>query len=909
MSERKEWYQRNTDEVFQALETSSNGITAAQATERLKKYGYNEVKIKKQNPLIRFLLQFHNPLLYILIFAAIVCFFLEKFMDMGVIIGVVLGTAIIGFIQEGKASASLESLKKMMVPECAALRGGEKKIIPTRELVPGDVVLLESGDRVPADLRLFSTKNLSADEAMLTGESTPVEKNAAPVVGSQLNPGEQRCIAFSGAFITRGRGKGIVVETGEKTEIGKLAGLMKETEKVVPPIMRKIADFTKFIIIAILTLGVLNFVIGLLSGYDAVYMFLATVGLIVAGIPEGLPAAVIAVFSFGTITMARRQALIRRLPAAETLGCATVICSDKTGTLTRNEMTVVRIYCGEKDYQISGSGYEPKGDFLLNGKKVDSFSSEKELEETLRAGYLCNDATLQKTEHGAYQIKGDPTEGALVVSAQKAGIVPKDSSRLDEIPFESEHQYMATLHKVKEEHVVYIKGSPEKILSMCQHQFTRGHVEPIQAERILQKADDMAKDALRVLGIAYQVVDQKTSLDSEALKGFVFLGLQGMIDPPRQEAIEAVEKCKSAGIRVVMITGDHLLTARAVAQKLGIGKGEDKALIGEEIEKLKDEELFEVVEQVSVYSRVAPEHKFRIVRQLQKRGHIVAVTGDGVNDAPALKKADIGIAMGITGTEVSKEAADMVLTDDNFASIVSAVEEGRHVFNNIWKVILYLLPTNGGQVMVMIGAVLLAPFIPIFSQQLPLEPVQILWVNLIIAMTCAIPLAREVKERGILDKPPRNIREPLANAFFLQRVGLVSVIEAMAVFFVFVFSFLTLRRLGYENYLEQAGTAAFTTLIFVEVFYLFTARSVKRSAFTFSFFSNKWIVIGASVTLGLQVMMVYSLPLFGVSPFRTAPFPAHWWLMILLVAPAGFFGVELEKLIRKKIENQSGRSR
>lgn len=904
MSDQKHWYQLNVDEVFQVFEASGDGITTVQAEERLKKYGHNEVKTKKQSPFIRFLLQFHNPLLYILIFAAIVCFFLEKFMDMGVIIGVVLGTAIIGFIQEGKASASLESLKKMMVPECTVFRDGEKKIIPTRELVPGDVVLLESGDRVPADLRLFTAKNLSSDEAMLTGESTPVEKDNVAISGGKLNPGEQKCIAFSGAFITRGRGKGIVVETGEKTEIGKLAGLMKETEKVIPPIMRKISDFTKFIIIAILTLGALNFVVGLLSGYDAVYMFLATVGLIVAGIPEGLPAAVIAVFSFGTITMARRQALIRRLPAAETLGCTTVICSDKTGTLTRNEMTVVRIYCAEKDYQVSGSGYEPKGDFFLDGKKIDSILSEKELNETLLAGYLCNDASLQKTEQGAYQIKGDPTEGALIVSARKADIAPKDFLRLDEVPFEPEHQYMATLHQGKEQNIVYIKGSPEKILSLCQNQMINGSIVPLRTEQILHKAENMAKDALRVLGIAYKPAEKKISLDPDELKGFIFLGLQGMIDPPRQEAIQAVKKCKSAGIRVVMITGDHLLTARAIAKKLGIGEGEDKALIGEEIEKFNDDDLLEVVEHVSVYSRVAPEHKFRIVRQLQRKGHVVAVTGDGVNDAPALKKADIGIAMGITGTEVSKEAADMVLADDNFASIVSAVEEGRHVFNNIWKVILYLLPTNGGQVMVMIGAVLLAPFIPIFSQRLPLEPVQVLWVNLIIAMTCAIPLAREVKEEGILDKPPRDIHEPLANAFFLERVGLVSVIEALAVFSVFVSSYLILQRLGSENYLEQAGTAAFTTLIFVEVFYLFTARSVKRSAFTFSPFSNRWIVIGAAVTLALQVVLVYSLPLFGVSPFRTVPFPAYWWLIILLVAPAGFLGVELEKFIRKKIEKQ-----
>ena len=906
MSERKEWYQLTAEQAFEALGTGSSGLASDEAGARLQKYGYNELEIRKQSPLVRLLLQFHNPLLYILIFAAIVCFLLGKFMDMGVIMAVVLGTAIIGFIQEGKANASLEALRKMMVPECTVLRDGERKIIPARELVPGDVVMLESGGRVPADLRLFLAKNMSADESMLTGESLPVTKNADPLPRADLTPGERRCIAFSGVFVTRGRGTGVVVATGKDTEIGKLAGLMKETGKVVPPIMRKIAGFTRFIMIVIPALGAVNFIIGLLRGYDVVYMFLATVGLIVAGIPEGLPAAVIATFAFGTINMARRNALIRRLPAAETLGCTTVICSDKTGTLTRNEMTVTRIYCGGRDYNVTGGGYAPKGEFIADGKKVDLSAAGKELVETLRAGYLCNDAALEESAPGSYSIKGDPTEGALVVAAHKARLT-EQLPRVDEIPFEPEQQYMATLHKRGEENILYVKGSPEKLLTMCRYQLVGGDAVPMEKEHVLEKAGAMAKDALRVLGMAYKTVDPGVSNAAEELNGLVFLGLQGMIDPPREEAITAVKKCKAAGIRAVMITGDHPQTAMAVAKQLGIGAGETRALIGEEIEKMGDGELFDAVDKISVYSRVAPEHKFRIVKQLQKRGHIVAVTGDGVNDAPALKRADIGIAMGITGTEVSKEAADMVLTDDNFASIVAAVEEGRHVFNNIWKVILYLLPTNGGQVAAMIGAVLLSPFVPVFAERLPLEPVQILWVNLIIALACAIPLAREVKEKGILDKPPRDINEPLANAFFLQRVGLISVVEAIAVFSVFISAYLALRGSGQADHLAQAGTAAFTTLIFVEVFYLFTARSIRGSAFTLNPFSNKWVIIGAAVTLGLQIVIVYSLPLFGVSPFRTAPFPAEWWLLILLVSPAGFFAVEAEKLIRRRLKKAAER--
>lgn len=896
----KNWYQLPVEQVFEALETVSGGLTSGEAKIRLGKYGYNELDVKKRSPFIRFLLQFHNPLLYILIFAAVVCFFLGKFMDMGVIIGVVLGTVVIGFIQEGKAEASLEALKKMLVPECMAVRDGEKKIIPARELVPGDVVLLESGARVPADLRLFSAKNLSADEAMLTGESLPVTKSANPVQGQDLGPHKQHCIAFSGTFVTRGRGEGVVIGTGKQTEIGKIAGMMQETERITPPIMKKIASFTRFLIIVIPLFGAINFIIGLLFGYKAEYMFLATIGLIVAGIPEGLPAAVIATFAFGTMAMARRHALIRRLPAAETLGCTTVICSDKTGTLTRNEMTVIRIYCGRKDFRVSGVGYEPKGEFISADKKLDSHPADKDLVETLRAGYLCNDAVLTDDGQGLYGIKGDPTEGALLVSAAKAGVTEK-FLRLDEIPFESDQQYMATLHKGKKENIIYVKGSPEKVLKLCRNQLIDGNIETLRTEKILGKSDEFAQDALRVLGMAYKVVNEnKTSFSVEELDGLIFLGLQGMIDPPREDAIAAVRKCKAAGIRVVMITGDHLQTAKAVAGQLGIGGGADGALTGEDVQRMDNRELCEVVGKVSVYARVAPEHKFRIVEQLHKRGEIVAVTGDGVNDAPALKRADIGIAMGITGTEVSKEAADMVLTDDNFASIVAAVEEGRHVFNNIWKVILYLLPTNGGQITAMMGAVLLSPVIPIFAERLPLEPIQILWVNLIIAIACAIPLTAEVKEKGILDRPPRDINEPLANAFFLRRVGLVSIVEASAVFTVFGLVYSALRDSGSANYLAQAGTAAFTTLIFVEVCYLFTARSVNRSAFTFSPFSNKWVLIGAAATLGLQVILVYSLPLFGISPFRTVPFPAQWWLVILLVTPSGFFAVEIEKLIRKR---------
>jgi len=665
--------------------------------------------------------------------------------------------------------------------------------------------------------------------------AVPADKSVDAISRPDLSPGQQYCMCFSGTFVTQGRGRGVVVGIGQQTELGKIAGMMEETKRVVPPITKKLATFTKFIIITCVTFGIVNFALGTLLGYDTGYMLLATAGMIVAMIPEGLAGAVIAAFAVGAIFMARRHALIRRLPAAETLGCTTVICSDKTGTLTKNEMTVVMIHCGGKDYRVSGVGYEPKGDFVLLDNTVDSVLECHELSETLKVGYLCNDATLVEDETG-FNIKGDPTEGALIVSAAK-GNITSNLPRLDEIPFESELQ-------------------------------------------ITKKVEEMARDALRVLGVAYKFVDRgKTSLSEEDLSGLTFLGLQGMIDSPRPEAIEAIEKCKKAGIRTVMITGDHVQTAAAIARQLGIGDGESRAVTGEELQRMSDEDLYEVVGSVSVYARVAPEHKFRIVKQLQKRGHIVAVTGDGVNDAPALKAADIGVAMGITGTEVTKEAADMVLTDDNFASIVAAVEEGRHVFTNIWKVILFLLPTNGGQGLVMIGAVLLSPFIPVFALRLPIEPVQILWVNLIMAIGCSIPLIWEPKEKGILDRPPRDPNEKLFNPMFLRKVGIVSVISAVAAFSMFL-AFINTIGIS-EDSLTQAQTVAFTTLIMVQLIYLFTARSM--SAFTFSPFSNKWVLVGVGTTLGLQLLIVYSDTLFGISPFRTAPFPVIWWLPIVLI--------------------------
>ncbi len=901
----KSWYQQPVEQVFDALESSSVGLTSSESKARLERYGYNELKFKKRGPLIRFMMQFHSALIYVLLVAGIVTAFLDMWLDAAVILAVVLANTIIGFIQEGKAEASAEALEKLMTPECTVRRDGEQRVIPARELVPGDMVLLDEGNKVPADLRLFYTKNMSADEAALTGESVPVRKNIELISEPDLPPADQYCMAFSGTFITSGSGKGVVVGTGEHTEIGRIAELLKEARETTTPLMRKMADFTRLLVIAILAIAALNFILAIVFGFPFVYSFLASVSLAVAAIPEGLPAILTITLAFGAMTMARRNALIKRLPAAETLGVTTVICTDKTGTLTKNQMTVAKIYCGGKQYEVSGVGYDPKGRFIIGDISITPKQESEELIATLRAGYLCNNATLvEDKEEGRYKIVGDPTEGALVVSARKAGISDA-RTKLDEIPFSSEQQYMATLHEGTDGNVIYVKGSPERVLELCRIQLVNGSGVPLRNEEILAKAGEMAGEALRVLGMAYKFVPKdKKTLDSDDLNGLTFLGLQGMIDPPREEAMAAVQKCKRAGIRVVMITGDHARTAKAIAQQLGIGAAEpDRVVTGEELSRMSDDGLYEVVDTISVYARAAPEHKFRITKQLQRRGHITAVTGDGVNDAPALKAADIGIAMGITGTEVSKEAADIILTDDNFASIVAAVEEGRHVFENIKKVILYTLPTNGGQTLLILGAIVMAPFILLFNPQhdggLPIAPVQILWINLLDAVALALPLIREPKETGLLDRPPRNPHERITDSPFFKKVGIVSLVMALAGFSMYYLTTIIICA-GDPEVLAKAQTTAFTTVMLVHICYLFTARSITESAFTFSPFSNKWVLIGAALTLGLQFTIIYAPPFIGINPFRTAPLPAECWIAMILVSLPIFFIIEFEKFLTKR---------
>jgi len=901
------WYQIPVEQALEALETSTDGLSTSQAEERLSKYGHNELGVKPTSTVVRFIRQFHNALYYILFAAAVVTFFLQKYLDMYVILGVILASAVTGFLQEGKAEAALKNLRKMMMPNITVIRDGEERTIPARDLVPGDVVLLESGERVPADLRLLSAEDLYADESMLTGESTAVEKDTQCLDEPDLPAGDQQCMCFGGTFVTRGTGRGVVTATGQEAEFGKIAGMLKEKERVDPPVVKKVNRFVKWIIVVILSFGAITFGVGLALGYDLGFMFLATVGMIVAVIPEGLPAALISAFAIGARAMGSRNALIRRLPAVETLGSTTVICSDKTGTLTRNEMTVVRILVGAGEYRITGTGYEPHGEFLMNDETVESVLENKDLFELLRAGYLCNEAKLIEKE-GHYRIDGDPTEGALLVSAAKAGL-KEHLPRLDEIPFSSENKYMATLHNDEGENIVYVKGAPEKVLEMCHDRLVDGETGPLKKEEVSNTVDEMSKEALRTLAMAFKAVPgDREELEEDDLQGLTFLGIQGMIDPPRDEAIEAVRRCDAAGIRSVMITGDYALTAKAVADQMGIGNKDDRVLTGKELARMSEDELYDVVEEVSVYARVTPEHKVRVVQQLQKRGHIVAITGDGVNDAPALKEADIGVAMGVAGTEVSKDASDMVLSDDNFATIVAAVEEGRHIFNNIWKIILFLLPTNGGQGLIMMAAMALSPLVVVFRENLPVEPIQILWVNLVMAIAIAVPLVWEPKEKGLLEAPPRDPDWSFVNRFFLLRVGLVSLVSAGGALLVFLLYYSRMNDGSTGDLLTQAQTAAFTTIVLIQLSYLFTARSAERSAFTFSPFSNRMVLLGAGTTLGLQLLLVYSEPLFGIAPFGTEPFAARWWVPIALIGSLGFFVIEGEKLVRRRFRRTNSQT-
>jgi magnesium-transporting ATPase (P-type) len=877
----------DTATVLHRLATTADGLTPEEAAERLQRFGPNRLtEHPGPGQLLRLLLQFHNVLIYTLLAAAVVTAALSHWVDTGVIIGVVVINAIIGFIQEGKAEQALVAIRRMLSLKATVLRAGHQATIEAESLVPGDVVLIQSGDRVPADLRLLRVKNLRIDEASLTGESLPVEKQSEPVADAAAL-GDRTCMAYSGTLVTFGQARGVVVATGDATEIGRISRLIGEVQRLETPLLRKMAVFSRWLSLAILLLAVVAFMLGtLVWNQPAVDMFMAAVGLAVAAIPEGLPAIITITLAIGVQRMARRHAIVRLLPAVEALGSVTVICSDKTGTLTRNEMTVQTAVTAASLYTVGGVGYAPYGEFRLDDRPVDPLA-HGDLPELLRAGLLCNDARLERVGE-QWQIAGDPTEGALVVLAAKAGLEPfiagETLPRRDVIPFESEHRFMATLHHDHTGHgFIYLKGAPERVLGLCTRERRDGADRPLDHDAWEERIADLAARGQRVLACAFGPgTDGRCDLRFADLEGgLTLLGLLGITDPPREEAIRAVAACRSAGIRVKMITGDHPGTAMAIAAQLGIGAG--TALTGAEIERLSDPALHRRVTDVDCFARVSPEHKLRLVQALQAVGEVVAMTGDGVNDAPALKRADIGVAMGITGTEAAKEAAEIVLADDNFASITSAVEEGRTVYDNLRKTLLFILPTNGGEAGTILAAIG-------FGLSLPILPVQILWVNMITAVTLALTLAFEPAETQVMRRPPRDPRAPIFSGYFLWRTLLVTLVLVSGTIGIFQW------ELAQGASLEVARTAAVNTLVMFEAFYLLNSRFLIEPAWLpQALTGNRYVPLAILTVTGFQLLYTYAP--FMQSWFQSAALEARTWLLILAIAFCIYLIVEVEKTL------------
>jgi len=872
--------------VLEQLGSNPNGLADTEARHRLERYGPNRLSERLgRGPLLRFALQFHNLLIYVMLAAALVTASLGHWVDTGVIVGVVVINALVGFLQEGKAEQALAAIRRMLSLKATVLRDGRPRVLPAEELVPGDVVLVQSGDRIPADLRLTQVKNLRVEEATLTGESVPVDKHIEPVAGDAAL-GDRRNMAYSGTLVTYGQGRGVVVATGDATELGRISRMLSAVERIETPLLRKIAAFSKWLTLAIAVVAAATFALGVgVHGQPAADMFMAAVGLAVAAIPEGLPAIITITLAIGVQRMARRHAIIRVLPAVEALGNVTVICSDKTGTLTRNEMTVQSAATAEHLYGVSGVGYAPDGAFLFNGQPVD-VEVHPDLSELLRAGLLCNDAQL-RTERDQWLIDGDPTEGALVVAALKGGLDARLEAetrpRIDVIPFESEHRFMATLHHDHAGHgFVYLKGAPERVLDMCALERYAGTDRPLRRDDWHARIDQLAAQGQRVLALAFRTAaaEQRELRFDDVENGLTLLGLVGMMDPPREEAIRAIAACHAAGIAVKMITGDHAATATAIAVQLGIGDG-STAITGKALAEIDAKGLRELASRASVYARVSPEHKLKLVEALQAHGEVVAMTGDGVNDAPALKRADVGVAMGITGTEVAKEAAEIVLADDNFASIVNAVEEGRTVYDNLRKTILFMMPTNGAEAGTLFAAIAL-------GMTLPILPVQILWVNMVTAVTLSLALVFEPTEADTMRRPPRAPNAALFSGYFVWRTLFVTLLAAAGVLGMFMWE----QAQGAS--VEAARTAAVNTLVVTEVFYLLNTRYLLAPAWPLrALTGNRYVPLSIAAVLAVQVLFTYAP--FMQTLFHSAALGAEVWGRIVLIGGVIYAIVELEK--------------
>jgi Ca2+-transporting ATPase len=916
------------DVVVRELGTDlDRGLTQDEVRDRLHKVGANELTERPRPGFLALLWdQFNNYLVIILILAAVIAALLGEYVDAVAIMCIVALNAIIGVVQESKAEQALAALKKMAAPNAQVVRDGRQVTAPARELVPGDVVLLEAGNYVPADMRLVATVNLKIEEASLTGESVPVEKKAALVLDDDAPLGDRRNSAFLGTLITYGRGKGIVTGTGMRTQIGLIAEMIQSYEEEDTPLQKKLEHLGKVLGTVCLVICAIVLCYGLVrdthltdafrTGFveywraekkDIVNLFLTAVSLAIAAVPEGLPAIVTICLALGMQQMVKRNALIRKLPAVETLGCATVVCSDKTGTLTQNEMTVVQGWAGGRRLRLTGEGYNPTGQVLVDGHPADP-RTHPDLTVLLHGGLLCNDARLEEALDAAggrsWRMVGDPTEGAMVVAAAKGGFTRGELEaalpRVQEIPFDSDRKRMTTIHRrdgspgqaaapsfTYPPIVAFVKGAPDVILEHCSHVQIAGAPVALTDERrreVLDQNRDMATSALRVLGVAYRpLTDVPESPQAEQVeRDLVFVGLLGMIDPARPEVVDAVRIARGAGLKSIMVTGDYKDTAEAIAAEIGLRTSDGLVLTGPEIEKLSDQELAGKVEKLEVCCRVSPQHKTRIVDALKARDHVVAMTGDGVNDAPALKRANIGVAMGITGTDVTKQTADMVLTDDNYASIVAAIEQGRIIYSNIRKFVYFLLACNAGEVLIIFGAMLA-------GMPIPLRPVHLLWLNLVSDGAPALALGVEKGDRDIMKYPPRPPREPVINRDMAIGIGVIAVVDAVAILLAFAFA---LQR--YPGHLEAAQTIAFVTLCTSELLRAFTARSEYNSVFSIGVFSNRWMVWAVAASFSLVLMVVY-VPF--LSPFfDTVPLTLDDWLFMLPFFFASPVAMELVKL-------------
>ncbi|MBL8949343.1 MAG: HAD-IC family P-type ATPase [Myxococcaceae bacterium] len=881
------WHAQPIEGVTTTLSTEvDGGLSQPEAEARLARHGANSLTWKRGPSALRKLLgQFLQPLVVVLIGAGALSIVLGDYVDAAVIFGVVVLNGVIGFVQEHRAEQAIAALGKTIVTEATVLRDRRLRRVPSEQLVPGDVVSLQSGDTVPADLRLFAVKDLRIEEAALTGESVPSGK-AVGELNEKTPLGDRTNLAFAGTAVTYGQGRGVVVATGNATEAGRIAQLMQHTDALETPLTRRIAQLSKLLVWIILGVAAALFGIEALRGRDLADTFNGAVALAVGAIPEGLPAAVTILLAVGVSAMAKRRAVIRRLPAVETLGSTTVICSDKTGTLTENQMTVTTFVCPGRVLRVTGTGFDPAGHFEDDGGPVQPRDFEPLL-ECLRAGALCNDTRLTG-QAGALQVEGDPTEAALIIAGRKAGLdeaALAEWPRRDVVPFESQHMYMATLHDGPSGRVVYVKGSSDVLLSRCTHQLSAAGREPFDAA-VAAKVDALAGRGLRVLVLARREL-ASDALGHADIAGLTFLGLAGMIDPPRPEARRAVAVCKEAGIQVKMITGDHRVTAAAIAEELGLEGARDasgrlRTVTGAELNDMPETALAGVAESVAVFARVAPEQKLKLVRALQGRGHVVAMTGDGVNDAPALKQADIGIAMGRGGTDVARSAAAMILTDDNFATIEAAVEEGRGVYDNLMKFIAWTLPTNGAEAAVLLAALLL-------GTELPVLPVQLLWINMVTAVLLGVALVFEPKEPGLMQRPPRRRETPILDATIGLRTLLVSLLIGGLAFSTFEWA----QAKGLST--AQCRTLAVNAIVVAEVGYLFACRSLVLPMWRIGLMTNRWVWLGAGAMLLTQVAFTY-LPVMNRA-LHTEALPPQWWLLLTGVGAVVFAAAELKKVL------------